>query len=512
MPFARLLASLLAANLTSLIVLNVLRLPVTALVPTQVLGWAGWWWFLAKAQVRSAPFRAPRAAVACAVATLILLTAPRLLYLAEWFPGAAVLAQADDYGRLAELVSMTLGEYYPLPHPSNQDYLLSHYYAALYPMAWFKLAIPALTLKDSIFLGNLLYHILFLGSLLEVAPRLTRQPRAAVAFVFLMTLFGGFDILAGHMIPFEHTEHWPRRWMGRIREFSSFYTANYWTVHHMAGLWCILLGAVYWREARFPSAWRKPLLSGWLLVSAGACSAFVVLSLPLVAWRELWAVMKSLLRTYMLIPASAAALVPLWIYSNRLESGAFQWTPVSLALPLYLLAVFVIDFAGLPLLTAFHWRSLNPAERRWFAGSLLFFASTWGLESIGYNNYAMRAGLLPAFVVMLLAARHIAFGRVALAAAVLATLTTVREAATMTYSSLEYSSWYWQARGKQVPSHVAPKLNESYPRLARDPAVRYYEPGPLDRFGLEKFNAEKLIRGLPRDEMHAAERELLRRR
>lgn len=512
MPFVRVLTSLLAANLISLIVLNALRFPVWALVPVFGLGWAAGWLILGQAQIRRTPFPAPRYAVLCAIAALILLTLPRLLYLAEWLPGAAVLAQADDYGRLAELVSMTLGGRYPLPHPSNQDFLLSHYYAALFPMAWFKLVLPILTLKDAILLGNLLYHVLFLGSLLEVAPRLTRGRKSAVAFVFLMTLFGGFDILAGHFIPFEHTENWSRQWMGRMREFSSFYTANYWTVHHMAGLWCILLACIYWREARFPGRWRKPLLAGWLLVSAAACSAFVVLSLPLIAWRELWTLFRRLLRTGMIAPVAAAALIPLWLYTGRVESGSFQWSPALVALPIYLMAVFAIDYAGLPLLLVFHWRNFDQAERRWFIGSLIFFASTWGLESIGYNNYSMRAGLLPGFVVMLLAARHIAFPRLALAAAVLATLTTVREAATMTYASLEYSNWYWQARGKPIPAHVAPKLNLAYPRLARDRGVLYYQPGPADSFGLEKFNAEKLVRGLPLGEMHTAERELLRRR
>jgi hypothetical protein len=512
LPFVRVLASLLAANLISLIVLNSLRLPVWALVPVFGLGWAAAWLTLGRARIRRTPSRAPRRAVFCAVAALILLTVPRLPYLAEWLPGAAVLAQADDYGRLAELASMTLGGRYPLPHPSNQDFLLSHYYAALFPMAWFKLVLPVLTLKDVIFLGNLLYHILFLGSLIEVAPRLTRGRNSAAVFVFLMTLFGGFDILAGHLIPFEHTEHWSRQWLGGMREFSSFYTASYWTVHHMAGLWGILLAGIYWREARFPDRWGKPLLAGWLLVSAAACSAFVVLSLPLVAWRELWALFRRLLRTGMIAPVAAAALVPLWLYTGRVESGAFHWSPVPLAPPLYLLAVFAVDYAGLPLLLVFRWRHFDHAERRWFIGSLLFLASTWGIESIGYNNYSMRAGLLPGFVVLLLAARHIAFSRLALAAAVLATLTTVREAATMTYASLEFSNWYWQSRGKPVPAHVAPRLNYAYPRLARDRSVLYYHPGSADRFGLEKFNAEKLVRGLPPGQMHAAERELLRRR
>lgn len=496
----------------SLVALNALRLPVWALVPVLPVSWIAAWIFLGRARVRRAALPPSRTAVLCAAAALLLLTAPRLPYLAEWLPGAGVLAQADDYGRLAELVSMTLGGQYPLPHPSNQNFLLSHYYTALFPMAWFKLAAPVITLKDSIFLGNLLYHVLFLGSLLEIAPRLVRHSRGATVFVFLMTLFGGLDILAGHWIPFEHTEHWHRQWTGHYREFSSLFTANYWTVHHMASFWCVLMAGVYWREARFQSKWRKPLLAGWLLVSAAASSAFAVIILPVLAWRELWALSLRLFRTGMVVPVAAAALAPLWIYTGRVDSGAFSWSPAPQPLPLYLLAVFVIDFAGLPLLVALQWRRLSPSERRWFAGAMLFFATTWGLESIGYNNYSMRSGLLPSLVVMLLAARHIVFPRLALAVALLATLTTVRESATLTYASLEYSNWYWLMRGKSVPSHVAPMLRDAYPRLARDSSTRYYVPDAGDRSGLEKFNAEKLVRDIPAAEMHTAERELLRRR
>ena len=56
---------------------------------------------------------------------------------------------------------------------------------------------------------------------------------------------------------------------------------------------------------------------------------------------------------------------------------------------------------------------------------------------------------------------HSEVDRLALAAAVLTTLTTVREAASMTYASLEYSNWYWQARGRPIPPHVAPLLRDA---------------------------------------------------
>lgn len=509
--YSRVLGALLSANLLSLVILNGLRLPAWALVPIYPLSAAAAWLVFRPAQVRRAPFRLPCLAGWIAAAAFLLLTAPRLLYFAEWLPGATVLAQADDYGRLAELVSMTLSERYPLAHPSNQSFLLSHYYAALFPMAWLKLAAPALTLKDSIVVGNLLYHALFLLSLLECAPRLVRRPAGAVLFVFLFTLFGGFDILAGHLIPFEHTEHWQRAWFGRIREISSFYTANYWTVHHMSAVWCVLLAFVFWRETRFRRRWQKPLLAGWLLVSAAASSVFVVLTLPLVAWKELAALARRLLRSGMIVPVASALLVPLWIYSNRVEKASLVWSPISLFFPLYLLLIFLIDLAGIPFFVAWRWRKLDTQERRWFLGSVVFLASTWAVESIGYNNYSMRGGLIPTLALLVLFARQ-RMPRLGLALVLLTVVTTVREAATLTYGSLEFSNWYWQVRGKPVPTHVVKRLRPAYPRLARDPSTRYYQPDAGDRHGLDKFNAEKLIRELPVREMESGERELLRGR
>lgn len=148
LPISRALAALLAANLFSLVLLNACRLPSQALLVVLPFGWTVCWLLLRRLRLRRAPFAVSRTATLCAAAALVLLTVPRLPYLAEWLPGAVVLAQADDYGRLAELVSLTLGGRYPLPHPSNRAFLLSHYYAALFPMAWLKLACVLPTLKD----------------------------------------------------------------------------------------------------------------------------------------------------------------------------------------------------------------------------------------------------------------------------------------------------------------------------------------------------------------------------
>lgn len=503
---------MLAGNLLCLAVMNGLRLPAGWVAWVWPAAVAGCWRMLRPERVRRAPFAMPRAARWICGLALVLLTVPRLSYVAEWMPGAAVLAQADDYGRLAELVSMTQSARYPLEHPANQELLLSHYYTALYPMAWLKAAMPVVTLKDAIVLGNLLYHALMLGALLECAPRLVRRRRGALLLVFLMTLFGGFDMVLGRAIPFEHTEQWARARMGRLRELSSFYTAMYWTVHHAAALWALVLSYVLAREARYRHGWRKTLALGWLLVSAAAASAFVALTAPLVAWKELWlAARRAARHPAVLAVCIAGAWAPAWLMLRRVDPHGFRWHPPEWNLAAYVLAVCLIDLAGIPLWVAARWKRLTGEERRWAAGFGVFVALTWGLESAGYNNFMMRGGLAPTACVMVVAARR-GVPRWLLVAMLATAATTVRESATLTYWGLENSNWYWAARGKAVPEHVAVRLRAAYPRVARDQAVRYYEPDAGDRKGMDKYNAERMVKGLRREEMVAAEREIARYR
>lgn len=183
-----------------------------------------------------------------------------------------------------------------------------------------------------------------------------------------------------------------------------------------------------------------------------------------------------------------------------MDSSGFLWRPVPYALPFYLLAIFAMDFAGILLLVLARWERLSRGERRWLIGTMLFFIITWGVELVGYNNFGMRGGLAPSVLMFLLFARHGGLPRAASVVATLAALTiltTLREAATMTYAPLEFSNWYWQARGLAVPAHVQPLLRDVYRSLARDASVRVYVPDSGTRFGPEKFNAGKLIEGIP---------------
>jgi hypothetical protein len=529
--FTRWLCSLLLANLASLVLLNGLHLrPVCllAIYPTAV---AGFRWWLSRARVRRARWLPAPWTLWAALVFVGLLTVPRLPYLLEWIPANPVVASADDYGHLAELVSMTLSERYPLRHPSNQDYLLSHYYTAFYPMAWLKAAAPRLTLKDCLLAGNALYHFLLVMSLIEVATRLLPSRRGGLLLLFLATFFGGWDWLFQARLSFSHSEHWPRLAFHALREVSSGYTALFWVVHHFAAFWCVVAGYVFARYSRLRRRWEKPLLVGLLLVAGAFSSAFVLLPVPLLFAPELWQLARRAGRTRMVLPLAAAFCVPLFLYFGRLQHGVFRWTPIRLewyASPLanvlvsflvYVLAVCLVDFAGIPILLLGAIRRMGRAERRWLAGALGFLACTWAIGSVGYNNLCMRGMMLPGFVFFLLFARWVGqwhmlwTGRrraLAVALALVLSWGTLREAAWLLYQPLMFSSWYWSVRGLPLPPAVTPFLHPAYPRLARDPAVRYYVPDQTDRVGLDKFNAEKLVRGIAPGEMDEAELELLR--
>jgi hypothetical protein len=511
LPYTLRLAAVLSGNLLCLAVLNGLRLPASAVLRVWPAAVIVCWYALRPAKVRRAPCALPGAAWWMCGAALALLTVPRLTYFAEWLPGAAVLAQADDYGRLAELVAMTQSERYPLAHPANGAYLLSHYYTALFPLVWIKFAVPLLTLKDCIVVGNFFYHALILLALLECAPRLARRRGGALLLVFLMTLFGGLDIVMGRLIPFEHTEHWARAHMGRLREISSFYTAAYWTVHHTAAMWAVIAAFVLTRETRYGERWRKPLVIGWLLVAAGASSAFVALTLPLVGWREMWTLARRLMRAPAALTLCAAgAAAPVWLVLRRVDGHGFQWYPPQMNLLFYVVLICVIDLAGIPIWIGTRWKGLSGQERRWMVGCALLVGLSWGVESAGYNNFLMRGGLVPVAAMMVVFARRPA-PKWLLAVILATTVTTVREAATLTYWGVEFSNWYWQGRGLAVPAHVLKRLRPEYARIARDRAARYYQPDAQDRTSMDKYNAERRIQESKVEDMHPAEREILRR-
>jgi hypothetical protein len=397
-----------------------------------------------------------------------------------------ILAAGDDHGRLAQMVSLVHSPTYPLLHPSNPEFLLSHYYAALLPWAWMKFAAPALTLKECILLGNLGYHILLAGVLAEFATRVFRAPRAALAFAFLMTFFGGLDWLTTLPHLFDHHEHWFLRAFGQWREISSMYTVSWWAVHHALGLWLILVCYLLLRHARWKQRWKKPFWVGLLLVSTLYSSLFVLVSLPFVAPRALWRIGIRLWRNGLGLLLAAVACVPAFLFFGRHSGPAFQlaW-PQPVPLLVFLAGMLVLDLALLPLLV---WRLRD------MRGPILFFVSSWFVSSVGLNNYTMRGMLLPVAVLFACAAPRLSefsWKRpLALAAIAFTTMGTLREAAWLCYQPLGSSPLYWRFTGRSMPENAA--------RRGRGLT------------GLDRFNGEQPLPPVPLEQMDFNERDLLR--
>jgi hypothetical protein len=323
--FSRLLAAVLLANLSSLVILNGLSLPVGATLLIYPAAFVAAAALLFRPSARAPRMPVPRSMIWFAMIVVAMLTVPRLGYLLEWLPGNAVLAQADDYGRLAELVSMTLSDAYPLRHPSNQHYLLSHYYTALYPMAWLKLAVPWLTLKDCIVLGNLLYHGLFVFALLEMATRWLPSRRRAFLLVSLCTVMAGLDWIFQARLPFAHDEHWGRTVFGALREVSGFFTAYYWVFHHAAALFSLLIALLLAHTVRFRHRRVKWLLIGLLAINALYSSVFVFLSAVWVGAPWCWILLRRAWSTRMFPLLLVAGVQPLFLFFGRVDPGTFSY-------------------------------------------------------------------------------------------------------------------------------------------------------------------------------------------
>lgn len=178
-PFTTLLIAVVLANFATLVVTYLLRVPVGWTVPIYLLCAVVGWLLARRVRWRCPAIKIDRVCVVLAVLTLIALTLPRLTYVSEWIPGNTVATIGDDYSRLFELISMTKSDAYPLRHSCNGNYLLSYYYAALYPFAVLKLLIPCMTLKDVLLVGYFFYHALILGSLVELAHLLMRNALSA---------------------------------------------------------------------------------------------------------------------------------------------------------------------------------------------------------------------------------------------------------------------------------------------------------------------------------------------
>ncbi len=526
LSFSRSLATVAITNYAVLVIANLLQLPVAWTSAVYLLCMAASGYAMSTLKLRRGGHKPRSSLLLLGLLSLLLLTIPRLVYLSEWLPENTVLLQFDDYARVAELVAMTLSDQYPLRHPSTDAWLLSYYYASLYPMVVLKQCLPFLTLKDCVVLGSLLYHALIIGALLEIALR--TLPRAGQwPFLFLCTLFAGLDSLALTANPwFGHDEWWAQPWLGGFYQVSSPYTTLFWTPQHALGALLPLVAILLYRCATLAHSKRRDVIILLLLLSAVYTSPFAVLPAlicGLLYWRAL---LRRLWQQRYLRPVLLSAVAPAFLFMNRVQQASFELSPVSLGwsefawldLPLsilaYLVAISVVDMAGLPILAWVLWPKLSRRQRQVLLGLSVFFLSTALIYSQGFNNYTMRGMPLVLLGFSWLVARHLPWQLISnqpsiriagLLTVVVLAFPTLRESAANTRILLLNSRLWYEWQNQKTPRYI----RSEYRELARDNKDLYFIPFQPTYHGLRKFNAEKLLNSKP-TELERWEKEIAR--
>jgi hypothetical protein len=470
----------------------------------------------------------------------------RLPYSLEWLPGNQAFAQFDDNARLADLISMTLSDSFPLKNPLNQGYLLSYYYAALIPLAFLKLAIPLLTLKDVLFLGNALYHFLILFSFLEVFNLLLSTRKSIWTMIYLCTAFGGLDWIANILLNGDgliaHHEGWQINNMlhGNAR-ISSFFTGLMWVYSHFAAAHACVLAFIFLYYFLFRYRFIKPLSIGLLIISGFHSSIFALIPMVLIGiaeYRYLWKLLKNF-KILLLLAVTFA--VPLFLYTERILYTGMRFAKFRisftevivldkiLSFPIWVILISLVEFGFIPIILCFLYAKFSHKEKIYFIASLLFFLSTYIAAFAQGNNYSMRGMFLPTFIFFFLFAKYVPnlpvmerFLRNSRAVAlvtvtlVLFSIGTVLEIGWCAKMSYGLMSVMDNRLGVGLPEYI---IRRDYRTIARDPSIKRYERSPDDCLPARilsmphsrcaHFNAEKFM-DMPIDNMDNWEKEFLR--
>jgi hypothetical protein len=536
LPFTTILIAVAIANFATLVITYLLRAPVHWTVPIYLVCAVGGWLLAKRVQWRRLSIKIDRISVGLAVITLILLTIPRLSYVAEWIPGNNVFIIGDDVGRLGQMASMTLSDAYPLRHQCNANYLLSYYYAALYPWAVFKLLVPWVTLKDTIFLGNLFYHVLILGSFVELAHLLMRNTASVRILMFLVTLFGGLDwTLAGSLLT--DCELWQCWLFHGFTQVTSFFVAQLIVIQHFVSFYALLVAYVVFFHSRIAGGHRlKALIVLLLCAAAFYTSPFPPLSAPFLAAIHYRVILRRLVLTWAMPIVALASLIPLSLFMGRLSDQGpcactFRVAATGnylvdrlLGAPVFFLLVPIIEFGGVPLVLFFIFRRLGRTMRAYLLGSTAFYALTFFVAFKSSDNLQWRGMFLPTFTVYAIFAYY--YGRHY--QAVLAsrfrrtlqvTITLMAIAGTLGFLqvvafqwgiAMYYSSLPYRFLRFDPPPRIQVLQRIRSRELARDRSVTHFQYRP--EYGNREFLycTEKLLDGVELRDMDRWEREELR--
>lgn len=540
--FTRLFAAVIIANVLTLAVCNLIEPKVYLTAFFYGISLAVALSLLQSVSFKRTEFKISKWMVLLITVFWVVVSAPRGLYLMEWIPipGNVVLLSWDDYAHVAELVSMTASDTYPLKHPSNDNYLLSFYYASFYPIAVIKMLAFFLTIKDALFFGLAFCNLLFAFSLLEIINLLLPSRRSMRVMLFFCIVFGGLDyifgILADKAVIASHERWQEAACFHGNNKIYSFYFGLQWAPHHIMAFYTCIVAFVLFRFARFARNWLKAASCGLLLISSFYSSVFSFMPAILyiiVEWRTILPRYRNPALTLALLTLLAT---PLFIYTGKLTSVGF--VPATfrfdisgnviidklLTFPLWIVFISVVELGGLPLLSLFSFRRFTQLEKRYYIASIFFFLSTYVIAFSGANNYSFAGMLLPTFVLFFLFAKYwphslTAIGitlkqRTVLLTAVIFLLSigNILSFSSNIVHGLGGSSLAWKMIKRSIPPPSVLKdrsFDRDYRKLARDRSFQGFSHG--ETYNHEQaYNAEKFLRNIPTKDMEVWEMELLR--
>jgi len=350
--------------------------------------------------------------VAAVVAVLAL---PRIAYFLEPVLGYSTDAACwDDWWLVQEFSSIIYSPHFPPESTLAHGFYFSFYFAPwILGAALFQL-LHLGTVKQAIFLTGLIYNFAFVYAAVYAAKlAFPQEPRRSKLLLGVVLLYGGFDIffglfklLHGAALGDLHAEWWAY-FLGFKVQYASTMTLMLWVPHHLAGALATLLGYHCLKES--PS-WRGTVVAGICFGFAGFSSVFATLgAIPVIGYLFLrnrvplkWGVLAGVLAILLGLPI-------FWMYLGRKSEGFILFGALTggweshkvLAFGGFLLVV-IAEFFPLLLASVLALRE-RTFDRGLFLVVLGFLLSNYFVAFAGFNNFAMRGAIVPAFALYYLA-------------------------------------------------------------------------------------------------------------
>ncbi|MGE4169639.1 MAG: hypothetical protein AB7F28_02850 [Candidatus Margulisiibacteriota bacterium] len=331
----------------------------------------------------------------------------------------------DDAWHIQEIVSLVKSRQFPpLYGMFQRDYLLFYYAPWMMMGALFScLPLSWASVKLAYALGYGAYALLVVPCVFGLIGATAGSRSQYWAMVFLVVGHAGmqsFNVLSFPLVSHEN-------WMGHYHiyvQFSAFTTLLLWVMHHVLAALALVLAYRYLRQADPCKilAWREGVCIGGLAAFALMSSPFVCLGAAPLGVYALWVHRKWAFRQGLLSAFTMLVLVSpmIWMYLQKKSDFRFffnilaifptGWTVSNWVVSgLVFLILVVMEFSVPVALGVRMWRNkiqIQSEDRVLLTLAVLMVLSTFFVGYGIYNNYAMRASILPVAIGLVTLGRY----------------------------------------------------------------------------------------------------------